>query len=228
MVATSYLLGVSTQRVDKLVEQLGITGISKSQVSQMAKVLDEQVEAFRTRALDGGPYAFVWLDALTQKVREGGRIVNVHIGDLIDMPDVDAPQQFGVAYERPQALVQRPGERPGECSQQHRAFAVGSAGQMPGPVQGDDGLSGPRATGDPVSSGRCAVRGWSICSTSWRSTRPCGESRSSCPCSRPPSLPGAREGWPAAGPHGAAGARGRADLHQTRKTTGVRRTVPEG
>ncbi|GLW99407.1 hypothetical protein Misp02_34940 [Microtetraspora sp. NBRC 16547] len=44
----------------------------------MAKVLDEQVEAFRTRALDGGPYAFVWLDALTQKVREGGRIVNVH------------------------------------------------------------------------------------------------------------------------------------------------------
>ncbi|WP_214409876.1 IS256 family transposase [Sphaerisporangium fuscum] len=78
VVATSYLLGVSTRRVDKLVEQLGITGISKSQVSQMAKVLDEQVEAFRTRTLDGGPFAFVWLDALTQKVREGGRIVNVH------------------------------------------------------------------------------------------------------------------------------------------------------
>ncbi|GLX04779.1 UNVERIFIED_ORG: transposase-like protein [Microbispora rosea subsp. rosea] len=78
VVATSYLLGVSTRRVDKLVEQLGIGGISKSQVSAMAKVLDEQVEAFRTRALDGGPYTFVWLDALTQKVREGGRTVNVH------------------------------------------------------------------------------------------------------------------------------------------------------
>ena len=78
VVATSYLLGVSTRRVDKLVEQLGIAGISKSQVSAMAKVLDEQVEAFRTRALDGGPYTFVWLDALTQKVREGGRTVNVH------------------------------------------------------------------------------------------------------------------------------------------------------
>jgi putative transposase len=78
VVATSYLLGVSTRRVDKLVEQLGITGISKSQVSAMAKVLDEQVEAFRTRALDGGPYTFVWLDALTQKVREGGRIAGVH------------------------------------------------------------------------------------------------------------------------------------------------------
>ncbi|MEV0354422.1 IS256 family transposase [Nonomuraea sp. NPDC050680] len=78
VVATSYLLGVSTRRVDKLIEQLGIKNISKSQVSQMAKVLDEQVEAFRTRALDAGPYTFIWLDALTQKVREGGRIVNVH------------------------------------------------------------------------------------------------------------------------------------------------------
>jgi putative transposase len=77
VVATSYLLGVSTRRVDKLIEQLGIKNISKSQVSQMAKVLDEQVEAFRTRALDAGPYTFIWLDALTQKVREGGRIVNV-------------------------------------------------------------------------------------------------------------------------------------------------------
>ncbi|PZG15897.1 IS256 family transposase [Nonomuraea aridisoli] len=79
VVATSYLLGVSTRRVDKLIEQLGIKHISKSQVSQMAKTLDEQVEAFRTRALDAGPYTFVWLDALTQKVREGGRIINVHV-----------------------------------------------------------------------------------------------------------------------------------------------------
>ncbi|GAA0930451.1 hypothetical protein GCM10009560_34920 [Nonomuraea longicatena] len=79
VVATGYLLGVSTRRVDRLVEQLGIKHISKSQVSQMAKTLDEQVEAFRTRVLDAGPYTFVWLDALTQKVREGGRIVNVHV-----------------------------------------------------------------------------------------------------------------------------------------------------
>ncbi|MEU8110588.1 IS256 family transposase, partial [Nonomuraea muscovyensis] len=79
VVATSYLLGVSTRRVDKLIEQLGIKNISKSQVSQMAKTLDEQVEAFRTRTLDAGPYTFVWLDALTQKVREAGRITNVHV-----------------------------------------------------------------------------------------------------------------------------------------------------
>ncbi|WP_067492046.1 IS256 family transposase [Actinomadura hibisca] len=79
VVATAYLLGVSTRRVDKLVEQMGITGISKSQVSQMSKVLDAQVEAFRSRPLAAGPYAFVWIDALTQKVREGGRVVNVHV-----------------------------------------------------------------------------------------------------------------------------------------------------
>ncbi|GAB3989895.1 hypothetical protein GCM10029978_116250 [Actinoallomurus acanthiterrae] len=71
--------GVSTRRVDKLVDQLGIKHISKSQVSQMAKVLDDQVTAFRNRALDAGPYSFVWMDALTQKVREGGRTVNVHV-----------------------------------------------------------------------------------------------------------------------------------------------------
>ena len=43
----------------------------------MAKELDEAVEAFRTRSPDGGPCTYVWLDALTQKVREGGRIANV-------------------------------------------------------------------------------------------------------------------------------------------------------
>jgi transposase-like protein len=78
VVATSYLLGVSTRRVDKLVEQLGVSGISKSQVSELATHLDAQVEAFRSRPLDGGPYRFVQADALTMKVREGGRVINVH------------------------------------------------------------------------------------------------------------------------------------------------------
>ncbi|GIG86099.1 hypothetical protein Pen02_10350 [Plantactinospora endophytica] len=78
VVATSYLLGVSTRRVEKLVEQLGVRQLSKSQVSEMAAHLDAQVEAFRNRPLDAGPYAFVWMDALTMKVREAGRTVNVH------------------------------------------------------------------------------------------------------------------------------------------------------
>jgi putative transposase len=78
VVATSYLLGVSTRRVEKLAASLGVVGLSKSQVSAMAAELDELVEGFRSRPLDAGPYAFVWIDALTQKVREGGRTINVH------------------------------------------------------------------------------------------------------------------------------------------------------
>jgi putative transposase len=61
--------GVSTRRIDKLVRQLGIEGISKRQVSQIAKGLDEAVEAFRARPLSG-PYPYVWLDALVVRCRD--------------------------------------------------------------------------------------------------------------------------------------------------------------
>jgi transposase-like protein len=77
VIAESYLLGVSTRRVDDLVKALGIEGISKSQVSRLAQTLDEEVAAFRSRPLDAGPYPYIWLDALTQRCREEGRIVNV-------------------------------------------------------------------------------------------------------------------------------------------------------
>src|SRR5256714_122516 len=60
VVATSYLLGVSTRRVERLVEQLGVASLSKSQVSEMAAYLDAQGEAFRNRPLDAGPYPVVW------------------------------------------------------------------------------------------------------------------------------------------------------------------------
>jgi putative transposase len=77
VVATCYLLGVSTRRMDKLVQSLGINSLSKSQVSRMAADLDEQVTAFRTRPLgEAGPFTFVAADALTMKVREQGRVVN--------------------------------------------------------------------------------------------------------------------------------------------------------
>ncbi len=79
VVCQCYVEGVSTRRVDDIVKAMGIDGISKSQVSAMAKELDAGVEAFRSRALDAGPYTYIWLDALTQKVREGGRVVNVAV-----------------------------------------------------------------------------------------------------------------------------------------------------
>ncbi|GAA1907039.1 hypothetical protein GCM10009814_40500 [Lapillicoccus jejuensis] len=77
MVADCYLAGVSTRRMDKVVKTLGIDSLSKSQVSRMAADLDEHVEQFRHRPLDtAGPFTFLAADALTMKVREGGRVVN--------------------------------------------------------------------------------------------------------------------------------------------------------
>lgn len=70
VVAECYVRGVSTRRVDGLVKTLGIEGMSKSQVSELAKSLDEMVESFRSRPLDGGPYRYVWLDALVLKCRQ--------------------------------------------------------------------------------------------------------------------------------------------------------------
>jgi transposase-like protein len=77
VIAQAYLAGVSTRRVEGLVQTLGIAHLSKSQVSVMAKSLDGLVDKFRNRPLDAGPYTYVWVDALTQRCREGGRVVNV-------------------------------------------------------------------------------------------------------------------------------------------------------
>lgn len=77
VVAECYVRGVSTRKVEGLVRALGIEGISKSQVSELARELDEEVRAFRTRPLDAAPYTYVWIDAQAQRVREAGRVVSV-------------------------------------------------------------------------------------------------------------------------------------------------------
>lgn len=79
VIQQAYIEGVSTRRVEDLVRALGCDGISKSEVSRICQALDVQVQAFRERPLDQGPYVYVWLDALSQKVREGGRVVNVAV-----------------------------------------------------------------------------------------------------------------------------------------------------
>ncbi len=76
VVAESYLLGVSTRRVEDLVQTLGVERLSKSQVSVLVKELDGAVKSFRERPL-AGTFPYIWLDALFMKCREGGRIVNV-------------------------------------------------------------------------------------------------------------------------------------------------------
>jgi putative transposase len=73
VVQQAYVCGVSTRRVDQLVESLGLR-ISRSEVSRICALLDEQVEAFRCRPLEGD-YPYLWLDAKVEKVRDGGRVV---------------------------------------------------------------------------------------------------------------------------------------------------------
>jgi putative transposase len=73
VVQEAYVAGVSTRKVDQVVESLGLR-ISKSEVSRICQGLDEQVDAFRNRPLEGR-YPYLWLDAKVEKVRDGGRVV---------------------------------------------------------------------------------------------------------------------------------------------------------
>jgi putative transposase len=76
VVVEVYVKGVSTRKVDDPVRALGIDGISKSEVSRICKVLDEDVKAFMSRPVEG-EHPYVWLDATFHKIREGGRVVPV-------------------------------------------------------------------------------------------------------------------------------------------------------
>jgi transposase-like protein len=76
VIQEAWIAGVSTRRVDELVQAMGMSGISKSSVSKLCKDIDERVHAFLKRPLTGD-WPYLWLDATYLKVREGGRIVSV-------------------------------------------------------------------------------------------------------------------------------------------------------
>src|SRR3954453_20920808 len=78
VVAEAYVQGVSTRKVEAVVQALGIAGISKSEVSRLAASLDTQVEAFRTRRLDAA-YPYLWVDARYEQVREDSRVVSMAV-----------------------------------------------------------------------------------------------------------------------------------------------------
>jgi putative transposase len=75
VVMEAYVNGVSTRKVDRLVEQLGIQGMDKDRVSRLCRELDEHVEQFRTRPLEGA-YPYLWLDAKHVRVRDRGRVLS--------------------------------------------------------------------------------------------------------------------------------------------------------
>jgi transposase-like protein len=78
VIAEAYVQGVSTRKVEAVVQALGISGISKSEVSRLAAALDDQVDAFRTRRLDAA-YPYLWVDARYEHVREGGRVISMAV-----------------------------------------------------------------------------------------------------------------------------------------------------
>jgi transposase-like protein len=107
VVMEAYVNGVSTRKVDRLVEQLGIGGMTKDRVSALCRALDEHVEAFRTRPLEGA-YPYLWLDAKHVKVRDRGRVVSkavviayaVHESGVREVLDLDVGEVESGAFWR--------------------------------------------------------------------------------------------------------------------------------
>jgi putative transposase len=75
VIQEAYLQGVSTRSVDELVRAMGMTGISKSQVSRLCAEIDDKIAAFLARLLEGD-WPYLWLDATYVKGRSGGRVVS--------------------------------------------------------------------------------------------------------------------------------------------------------
>src|SRR4029450_8645035 len=78
VVQEPYIQGISTRSVDDLVKALGMSGISKSQLSRLCEEIDERVKAFLDRPIEGD-WPYIWIDATYVKVRSNGRIVSVAI-----------------------------------------------------------------------------------------------------------------------------------------------------
>ena len=85
VVREAFVQGVSTRKMERLAKSLGIESLSKGQVSEMTKGLNEQVHEFRTRPLDSTQYPILWLDALYEKVRVDGRVVSMAIQLVIGL-----------------------------------------------------------------------------------------------------------------------------------------------
>ena len=94
VVQQAYIEGVSTRKVDDLLQALGLTGIDKSEVSRICKGLDEVVQEFRNRPLDR-QYPYVWLDALYLKVRQNHRIVNLSVVIAIGVNELGERELLG-------------------------------------------------------------------------------------------------------------------------------------
>jgi len=123
VIQEAYVQGVSTRNVDDLVKALGMSGVSKSQVSRLCAEIDERVTAFLERPLEGD-WPYVWLDATYLKVRQNGRIVSVAVTIAVGVNsdgrrEVDASEKPGVGVVRARLQVRW------RCMREALARAVG-------------------------------------------------------------------------------------------------------
>src|SRR5262249_16789012 len=95
----AYGEGVSTRKVDELLQALGLTGVDKSAVSRMCRELDELVATFRMRPLEAS-YPYLWLDALYLKVRQNHRIVSQAVVIAVGVRETGEREVLGFAGER--------------------------------------------------------------------------------------------------------------------------------
>lgn len=94
VIQEAYVKGVSTRKVDDLVRALGLDGISKSEVSRLCQLIDEEVRQFKERPLER-EYPYVWLDATFPKVREGGRVQSMALVIAIGVTDTGEREVLG-------------------------------------------------------------------------------------------------------------------------------------
>jgi putative transposase len=95
VIQEAYIQGVSTRSVDELVQAMGMTGISKSQVSRLCGEIDERVNTFLNRPLEG-EWPYLWLDATYVKVRQAGRIVSVAVIIAVGVNDDGRREVLGM------------------------------------------------------------------------------------------------------------------------------------
>src|ERR1700734_1451846 len=95
VIQEAYIQGISTRSVDDLVQAMGMSGISKSQVSRLCGEIDERVKAFLSRPLEG-EWAYLWIDATYVKVRAAGRIVSVAVIIAVGVNDDGRREVLGM------------------------------------------------------------------------------------------------------------------------------------
>ena len=103
VIQEAYIQGISTRSVDDLVKAMGMTGISKSQVSRLCEEIDARVKTFLDRPIEGD-WPYLWIDATYVKVRQAGRIVSVAVTVAVAVNTAGRREVLGMAIGAPRPL----------------------------------------------------------------------------------------------------------------------------